>query len=170
VHSITLKIFPTTQFEYGAKNCRGAGFEVVAIIIMWYSKTPIFERILTNCATVQCFCLITTYTNYNFSLFEVPSVLICFWFNMVSIAIVVFPVCMSSIINSRWLRLIGTKLFIAFNHVCMGLCTDLRAIIPGALISTRLHSAVLKAPFPSICTPNTSTTRPSKAFLHEHSQ
>ena len=38
---------------------------------------------------------------------------------------------------------IGTMLSTAFNHVCMGSCTYLRAIIPGALTSTRLRSAVL---------------------------
>ncbi|CAM6037760.1 unnamed protein product, partial [Sphagnum compactum] len=46
----------------------------------------------------------------------------------------------------------------------MNSCKYLHTIISKALISTRLHYAMLKAPFPSICTFNASTTRPSKAF------
>jgi hypothetical protein len=41
----------------------------------------------------------------------------------------------------------------------MGSCTDLCAIISRALTFTRLHSAALKASFPSIGTSKASTTR-----------
>jgi hypothetical protein len=74
-------------------------------------------------------CPIATYTQYNFSLSGVPCALICFWFNMVSIAIVVFPVCLSPIISFHWPRPIRTRLSTAFNLVCMGSCTNLRAIL-----------------------------------------
>jgi len=57
---------------------RGARSEIVVATIMRYSKALIFEKILTNCATIERFCLIVTYTQYNFSLFEVPCALICF--------------------------------------------------------------------------------------------
>jgi tetrahydromethanopterin S-methyltransferase subunit C len=59
------------------------------------------------------------------------------------------------------LRLIGIKLFTAFNPVCMGSCTDLCAIISRALTYTRLHSAALKTSFPSIGTLKASTTPPN---------
>jgi hypothetical protein len=58
----------------------------------------------------------------------------------------------------------GIRLSIPFNLVYMGSCTDLCAIILGASTFTHLHSAMLKVPFPSIGTPNTSTTQPNKAF------
>ncbi len=136
----------------------------MATTIMWYFKAPAFEIILTNHATIKRFCLITRYTQYNFSLFEVPCTLICFCFNMVSIIITVFPVCLFPIISYCWPWLIGTMLFTTFNLVCMGLCTNLHVIILGALTYIRLHFVALKTPFPSIGTTNTSTTWPSKAF------
>ncbi len=107
------------------------------------------------------FLSITTYTQYNFSLFDT---LIFFWFNMVLITLAIFLVCLFIIISFYLPQPIGTKLSIVFNHVCMGLCTTLRAIIPRALTSICLCSTTFKAPFPSIGTPNASTTRLSKAF------
>jgi hypothetical protein len=44
----------------------------------------------------------------------------------------------------------------------MGSSADLCAIISRALTSTRLHSAALKASFPSIGTSKASTTPPNK--------
>ena len=40
-------------------------------------------------------------------------------------------------ISSRWPRPIGTSASIAFRPVCIGSCTDLRGMMPGALTSTR---------------------------------
>jgi hypothetical protein len=64
----------------------------------------------------------------------------------VSIATAVFPVCLSPIISSRWPLPIGTKQSTAFNPVCIGSCTDLRGMIPGALISTLFLYDVLTGP------------------------
>ncbi len=48
----------------------------MATTIMQYFKTFIYERILTNCVTVERFRPIATYTQYNMSLYEVPCTLI----------------------------------------------------------------------------------------------
>ena len=55
---------------------------------------------------------------------------------IVSIAIAVLPVPRSPMISSRWPRPIGIIESIAFMPVCIGSCTDLREMMPGALIST----------------------------------
>jgi hypothetical protein len=55
---------------------------------------------------------------------------------IVSIAMAVLPVWRSPMISSRWPRPIGIIESIALMPVCIGSCTDLRAMMPGALIST----------------------------------
>ena len=55
---------------------------------------------------------------------------------MVSIATAVLPVWRSPMMSSRWPRPIGIMASIALRPVCSGSCTDLRATMPGALIST----------------------------------
>ena len=55
---------------------------------------------------------------------------------IVSIAMAVLPVPRSPMISSRWPRPIGIIESIAFMPVCIGSWTDLRAMMPGALIST----------------------------------
>src|SRR5580658_3620072 len=65
-------------------------------------------------------------------------------------------------ISSRWPRPIGISASIAFRPVCIGSCTDLRGMMPGAFTSTRLRSTLVSGPLPSIGLPRPSTTRPSK--------
>ena len=79
---------------------------------------------------------------------------------MVSRATAVLPVCRSPMISSRWPRPIGTKESTAFKPDCIGSWTDCRAMIPGALMSTRRRSLVSIGPLPSIAFPRGSTTRP----------
>ena len=74
----------------------------------------------------------------------------------------VLPVCRSPMINSRWPRPIGIKLSIALRPVCIGSCTDLRAMMPGALTSTRVRWSLSIGPLPSSGLPSGSTTRPSR--------
>ena len=81
---------------------------------------------------------------------------------MVSMITAVLPVWRSPMISSRWPRPIGINASIAFRPVCIGSCTDLRGMIPGALTSTRLILASAIGPLPSIGTPRPSTTRPSR--------
>ena len=52
---------------------------------------------------------------------------------------------------------------IAVIPVCIGSCTDRRAIIPGAGDSINRVSVVLGSPLPSIGRPKASTTRPMRA-------
>ena len=78
-----------------------------------------------------------------------------------STAMAVLPVWRSPMISSRWPRPIGIRLSIAFRPVCIGSCTDLRGIIPGAFTSTRERLTSLIGPLPSIGLPSASTTRPS---------
>jgi hypothetical protein len=54
---------------------------------------------------------------------------------IVSIAMAVLPVWRSPMISSRWPRPIGIMASMALMPVCIGSCTDLRAMMPGALIS-----------------------------------
>eukprot|EP01139_Manchomonas_bermudensis_P000567 Amastigsp_a620_4154.p4 type:complete len:121 gc:universal Amastigsp_a620_4154:621-259(-) len=63
-------------------------------------------------------------------------------------------------ISSRWPRPIGMSESMALMPVCMGSCTDLRGIMPGALSSTRRRVSDLIGPLPSIGLPSASTTRP----------
>ena len=83
---------------------------------------------------------------------------------IVSIAIAVFPVCLSPIINSRCPLPIGIKLSIALRPVCIGSDTDFLGIIPGALTSIRLLFCDSMFPFPSIGFPSASTTLPSSSL------
>ena len=86
-----------------------------------------------------------------------------FWLMIVSIAMAVLPVWRSPMISSRWPRPIGIIESIALMPVCIGSCTDLRAMMPGALISTLRESLVPIGPLPSIGWPSALTTRPISA-------
>src|SRR3984885_7316974 len=94
--------------------------------------------------------------------FGSPEALIPFWLMIVSMITAVLPVCRSPMISSRWPRPIGISASIAFRPVCIGSCTDLRGMMPGALTSTRRRSANTTGPLPSIGLPSPSTTRPSR--------
>src|SRR5258708_5275040 len=80
---------------------------------------------------------------------------------MVSIATAVLPVWRSPMISSRWPRPMGIRVSMAFRPVCIGSCTDLRGMMPGAFTSTRARSTLASGPLPSIGLPRPSTTRPS---------
>ena len=56
---------------------------------------------------------------------------------IVSMAIVVLPVLRSPMISSRWPRPIGISESMALMPVCIGSCTGLRPVMPGAWISMR---------------------------------
>ena len=77
-------------------------------------------------------------------------------------ATAVLPVWRSPMISSRWPRPIGIRLSIALRPVCIGSCTDLRGMMPGAFTSTRLRVGAAIGPLPSIGLPRASTTRPSR--------
>ena len=66
-------------------------------------------------------------------------------------------------ISSRWPRPIGIIESMALMPVCIGSCTDLRAMMPGALTSILRDSVALIGPLPSIGTPSALTTRPISA-------
>jgi hypothetical protein len=85
-----------------------------------------------------------------------------FWLMMVSRMTAVLPVWRSPMISSRWPRPIGIRASIALMPVCIGSCTDLRGMMPGAFTSTRLRSVNWIGPLPSIGLPSASTTRPSR--------
>lgn len=80
---------------------------------------------------------------------------------MVSMAIAVFPVCLSPIISSLYPLPIGTKQSTDFNPVYIGSWTDFLGIIPGALISTLFLSSDLTGPKPSMALPKASKTLPN---------
>lgn len=80
---------------------------------------------------------------------------------MASMAIAVFPVYLSPMINSLCPLPMGTKQSTAFNPVCMGSSTDYLGIIPGAFNSTLLLWLVFTGPFPSMGLPKASNTLPS---------
>jgi len=80
---------------------------------------------------------------------------------MVSMAIAVFPVYLSPMINSLYPLPIGTKQSTDFNPVCIGSLTDYLGIIPGAFNSILLLYWALTGPFPSIGFPKASNTLPS---------
>lgn len=69
---------------------------------------------------------------------------------MASIAIAVFPVYLSPMINSLCPLPMGTKQSTAFNPVYMGSETDYLGIIPGAFNSTLLLLSELTGPNPSM--------------------
>src|SRR3954452_9490143 len=84
---------------------------------------------------------------------------------MVSMMTADLPVWRSPMTSSRWPRPIGISASIAFSPVCIGSCTDLRGVIPGAFTSTRRRStSPTNGPLPSIGLPSPSTTRPSSAL------
>ena len=86
---------------------------------------------------------------------------VSFWLMIVSIAIAVFPVPLSPMINSRCPRPIGIIESIALSPVCNGSPTGCRFTIPGATMSIwRLSSIPSIGPFPSCGAPSGSTTRP----------
>ena len=86
-----------------------------------------------------------------------------FWLMIVSIATAVLPVWRSPMISSRWPRPIGIIASIALMPVCIGSCTDLRAMMPGALTSILRDSVAVIGPLPSIGSPSALTTRPISA-------
>ena len=149
--------------EYGAKNCNGAGSEAVAATIIEYFNASLSLKVFTNCATVDLFWPTATYTQYNFFFSSVPLFTLA-WLMIVSIAIAVFPVCLSPMINSLCPLPTGTNESTAFNPVCIGSCTDFLTMIPGAFNSTRLCVTSAIAPFPSIAFPRPSTTLPNIPF------
>ncbi len=64
---------------------------------------------------------------------------------IVSMITAVLPVWRSPMISSRWPRPIGISASIALMPVCIGSCTDLRGMMPGALTSTRCARRVDRA-------------------------
>ena len=82
------------------------------------------------------------------------------WLMIASIATAVLPVWRSPMISSRWPRPIGIIESMALMPVCIGSCTALRMMMPGALTSILRVSVVLIGPLPSMGTPSASTTRP----------
>ena len=82
---------------------------------------------------------------------------------IVSTATAVLPVWRSPMISSRWPRPIGIIESIALMPVCIGSCTDLRAMMPGALTSILRRSVAFRGPLPSTGRPSALTTRPISA-------
>ena len=111
-------------------------------------------------ATVDLFCPIATYTQNNCFLVSPESKLV-FWLIIVSIAIAVFPVCLSPMINYLCPLPIGTNPSTAFNPVCIGSLTDFLGMIPGAFIYTLFLLSVFTGPRPSIGFPKASKTLPN---------
>lgn len=85
-----------------------------------------------------------------------------FWFNIVSMAIEVFPVLESPIINSLCPWPIGTKLSTTLIPVSNGTLTEVLAIIEGALVSILLRNSHFKSPLSSKGSPNGLTTLPKR--------
>ena len=81
---------------------------------------------------------------------------------IVSIAIAVFPVCLSPIISSRWPLPIGVRASIAVRPVWSGSWTDFLSMIPGAILSIGRVFDVSMFPLPSIGTPVGSIILPIK--------
>jgi len=155
-----LKYSPMAHPEYGAKNYNGAASEAVAATTILCLRASWSDKVLTMFATVDLFCPIATYTLYkNLPLSPVSKFL--FWLIMVSIAIAVFPVYLSPMINSLCPLPIGTKQSTDFNPVYIGSLTDYLGIIPGAFNSTLDLSVALTGPFPSIGFPSESKTLPN---------
>src|ERR1700709_1431082 len=69
---------------------------------------------------------------YSFFDSSVPAFTV-FWFRIVSMMTADLPVCRSPMTSSRWPRPIGISASIALRPVCIGSCTDLRGMMPGAL-------------------------------------
>src|SRR3954454_7913545 len=85
------------------------------------------------------------------------------WLMIASTAIAVFPVLRSPMMSWRWPRPMGVIASIDLMPVCMGSCTGLRPMIPGAWISTRRAIPPTMSPRPSTGSPSALTTRPSNA-------
>ena len=85
-----------------------------------------------------------------------------FWFRIVSSAMVVLPVLRSPMISSRWPRPTGMSESIDLMPVCIGSCTGLRPVMPGAWISMRRGCTLVSGPLPSTGSPSGLTTRPSR--------
>ncbi len=83
-----------------------------------------------------------------------------FWLIIVSIAIDVFPVCLSPIINSLWPLPIGIIESIAIIPVSKGSLTSTLLITPGATLKISLRLVLLSGPFPSIGSPIAFITLP----------
>src|SRR6266480_3118083 len=88
---------------------------------------------------------------------------VSFWFRIVSIPMVVLPVCRSPMISSRWPRPTFVIASIALMPVSNGSLTGCRATTPGALNSSSRVSDVSIGPPPSSGLPSGSTTRPRSA-------
>ena len=73
-----------------------------------------------------------------------------FWLMMASMAMAVLPVWRSPMISSRWPRPMGIIESTARMPVCMGSCTGLRLMTPGALNSTGRVPSCLMGPLPSM--------------------
>ncbi len=69
----------------------GAGSEAVAATTTVYSIAPYSSKVLTTCAKVERFCPVQTY---------IQKTSVFFWLIIASIAIAVFPVCLSPMISS----------------------------------------------------------------------
>ena len=75
----------------------------------------------------------------------------------------VLPVWRSPMISSRWPRPIGISASMALRPVCIGSCTDLRGMMPGAFTSTRRRVTSRRAgPCRRSGCRAPSTTRPSR--------
>ena len=75
---------------------------------------------------------------------------------------VVLPVLRSPMISSRWPRPMGISESMDLMPVCIGSCTGLRPVMPGAWISIRLGIGLDSGPLPSTGSPSGLTTRPSR--------
>ena len=87
-----------------------------------------------------------------------------FWLMIASMITAVLPVWRSPMTSSRWPRPTGISASMALRPVCIGSCTDLRGMMPGAFTSTRARRVALIGPLPSIGLPSASTTRPSSSL------
>lgn len=77
-----------------------------------------------------------------------------------------YPVWRSPMINSRWPRPIGTRESTALMPVCMGSLTEIRGMMPGALMPTRNLCLVLMGPLPSIALPKHIFQQNAKRFTN----
>ncbi|MPM37706.1 hypothetical protein SDC9_84325 [bioreactor metagenome] len=114
---------------------------------------PCFLKVFSTFATVDAFCPIATYMHITFC----P-----FWFIIVSVAMVVLPVCLSPMMSSLWPRPMGNMESIARIPVCKGVLTDFLSTILGALHSMGRKSSARISPLPSMGVPKASTTLPKK--------
>mmetsp|Transcript_105040 Transcript_105040/g.302248 ORF Transcript_105040/g.302248 Transcript_105040/m.302248 type:complete len:225 (+) Transcript_105040:552-1226(+) len=159
---LSRKYSAIAQPVYGARNCKGAASEAVAATIVVYFKQSFLRRISKSCATVERFWPTATYKQYKWFLVS-GDWFTDFWFKIVSMAMAVFPVCLSPMMSSRWPRPTGMRLSTAFSPVVIGSCTLCRGMMPGAFNSTRRRCFALIGPKPSIGVPSASTTRPSNS-------